>query len=186
MNDDDLTRRIRRLEDRVAINELLVRYSIACDVRDFEALGDCFSDDGSFEAVAGKVEGREALVDYYRGRFKLYGPTVHIPEANTIDFDDEDDDRATGTVIARSEIMMDGAFLVSAHYYRDEYARCADGAWRLRTRDNEFIYGMPLSELPTHPWREPRRRWPGVDPVAADVPEGTQTWQAFEAEIDRR
>lgn len=178
---EELGRRLRRLEDRTDIEELLVRYAIACDVRDFDGLADCFAEDGTFEAVAGKVEGRAALVEYFQGRFRIYGPTIHVPQAFTVTFDPDDDDRATGTVIARSEIMMDEAFLVSMHHYSDEYARGADGRWRLGSRDNTFFYGMPLADLPTMDWREPRRRWPGVPPVEAELPEGTETWKSFVA-----
>lgn len=178
---DDLARRLRRLEDRAEIEDLLVRYAIACDVRDFETLADCFDERGTFEAVAGKVEGREALVEYFRGRFAIYGPTIHIPQAFTLRFDPDDDDRAAGTVIARSEIMMDEAFLVSAHHYLDQYVRGSDGRWRLLTRDNTFFYGMPMTELATMDWREPRRRWPGVPPVEAELPEHTETWKSFVA-----
>lgn len=173
-----------RLEDRAAIDDLLTRYSIACDLRDFESLADCFTEDGSFEAVAGKVEGRQALVDYYKGRFRQYGPTFHVPHRVLITWDQQDDDRATGVVLAHSEIMMSGGLLVSGHHYIDEYKRVGSSSWRLASRDNQFFYGAPLSDLASLDWREPRRRWPGVDPVDADIPENSETWQSFAAEID--
>lgn len=173
-----------RLEDRAAIEDLLTRYSIACDLRDFEALADCFTDDGSFEAVAGKVQGRQALIDYYKGRFRQYGPTFHVPHRVLITWHESDEDRASGVVLAHSEIMMPGGLLVSGHHYIDEYQRVGTCDWRLASRDNQFFYGAPLSELATLNWREPRRRWPGVAPVDADIPENSRSWQAFAAEID--
>jgi uncharacterized protein (TIGR02246 family) len=174
---EELAARIRRLEDRAQIEDLLVRYSIACDLRNFEALAECFAEDGSFRAVAGKVTGRPALIAYYTERFEQYGPTFHIPHTVAIDF--VDDDHATGTVLAHSEIMMADGMFLSGHHYVDEYVRCADDRWRLESRDNNFFYGLPMTELATMDWREPRRRWPGVDPVKADVPERSASWQAF-------
>ena len=53
----DLETRLRRLEDRAEIHELLARYANACDDRDMVALADCFSADFEFDSVAGHVVG---------------------------------------------------------------------------------------------------------------------------------
>jgi uncharacterized protein (TIGR02246 family) len=180
--DNDLARRIQLLEDRAEIHDLVARYAIACDLRDFDALRECFTEDGSFEAVAGKVTGRDTLVEYFKSRFTVYGPTFHVPNAVTLVIDG---DSARGTVIAHSEIMTDDGLLMAGHYYHDVYERGDDGVWRFKSRTNSFLYGMPLAELATMDWREPRRRWTGAEPVDADVPEGTETWKAFRAEIDK-
>lgn len=179
----NLESRIRRLEDRAEILQLLGSYSIACDLRDMDGLVNCFAPDGSFEAVAGKITGAEELRAYYAERFSQYGPTYHIPHSLVLEFDD--DDHAHGVVLAHSEIMMENGFFTAAHHYHDSYVRCPDSVWRLGSRTNRFLYGMPLRELIGLNWHQERRRWPGAAPIEADIPEGTATWKSFRASIGR-
>lgn len=174
---DDLERRLQRLEDRAAIQELLARYAMACDLRDFDALIDTFTDDGIFHSVIGATRGRDELRAYYEDRFSRYGPTFHVPHSLVLE--ELVDDHARGRVQAHSEIMMDEGLFVSGHVYVDEYERTSDGAWRFSSRECQFLYGIPAADLGTMDWRDRRRRWPGAEPMKADLPEGSPTWRAF-------
>ena len=175
MNDDILAR-LRRIEARTEIDELITRYAMACDDRDLDALAECFTTDGAFVSVGGRVEGRPALVEYYTGRFQHYGPSYHVPHRLVLD--ELSDDTARGTVLAHSELMLDGGLFVSAHRYRDTY-RVEDGRWRVSERTCDFLYGAPLRDMLDLDHTAPRRRWPGVEPVDADIPEKLDTWRAF-------
>jgi len=171
-----LARSVRRLEARAAIQDLVTRYAVACDLRDYAALGECFDEEGSFDSVGGTIVGRDALVAYYRERFAIYGPTYHVPHSIAVSWDPQDDDRAEGTVLAHSEIFFDQQFVVAAHHYHDRYRRGRDGVWRLLSRDVDFLYAMPLSELAHADWQQHRRRFPGAEPMPADIPEKSPHW----------
>ncbi len=50
------------LEDRLAIDDLFVRYTTALDAGDVETVVDCFTADAALESpVIGKIAGREAI-----------------------------------------------------------------------------------------------------------------------------
>ena len=53
MQDGDLSARIRQLEDREAIRQLVARYGVVIDDRDIEGIGLCFTRDGYVLANTG-------------------------------------------------------------------------------------------------------------------------------------
>lgn len=174
--ESEILARLRRIEDRTEIEELVTRYAMACDDRDLDALAGCFTADGAFVSVGGRIEGRPALIEYYTERFQHYGPSYHVP--HRVVLDELTEGTARGVVLAHSELMLDGGLFVTAHRYRDRY-RCEDGRWRVAERACEFLYGAPLRDLLDLDHAQPRRRWPGVEPVEADIPEQLATWKAF-------
>jgi uncharacterized protein (TIGR02246 family) len=176
MSDEQILERLRRIEARTEIDELITRYAMACDDRDLDALAECFTSDGVFVSVGGRISGRAALVDYYTERFGHYGPSYHVPHRLVLD--ELGSDTARGVVLAHSELMLDGGLFVSAHRYRDVY-RVEDGRWRVAERACEFLYGAPLRDMLDLDHTAPRRRWPGTEPVPADIPEGLATWTRF-------
>jgi 3-phenylpropionate/cinnamic acid dioxygenase small subunit len=56
--DEDLAARAQVLEDRVAINDLIIRYAEAVDNRDDTALASCFTDDAEATFAGVPVPGR--------------------------------------------------------------------------------------------------------------------------------
>ena len=55
---DGLAARVRHLEDRAEIEELIARYAVAVDDRDFDTLTDMFTNDAIFHNVRGIEQGR--------------------------------------------------------------------------------------------------------------------------------
>ena len=174
----DLESRIARIEAREAIRELVFDYSVAVDDRDYDRIGEIFCDDATFAHADGRdaTEGRDAIVDFYRYRTGLMGPTYHYPHSHRIDFDDGD--HATGTVLAHAELALEGTTYQVGLRYADTYRR-QDGTWRFGSRTVCFLYFMPLSEFVSGGLGAPdRKRYPDVGPVAADLPETLATWRA--------
>src|SRR3954454_12939932 len=97
----ELADRIRRLEDRAAIEELVVRYCTAIDDGDYAAMVDMYTADATFGAAVGAQE----VVDHLRAIRRDYGRTIHVPEAHTITFADED--HATGLVLSHAELNIE-------------------------------------------------------------------------------
>ncbi len=53
---------LRALEDRLAINDLFVRYATALDAGDVETIVGCFAEDGSLESpLVGVYQGRDGI-----------------------------------------------------------------------------------------------------------------------------
>jgi len=164
----DLEQRIRRLEDRAELQDLVVRYFVAADDDDYEDLGATFATNGEFSA--GGFPGgtsREEVVDFIREDRKNMGVTIHTPNYALFTFDG--DDEASGVVGAHLELARGGKSLFGAVRYIDDYVR-EDGAWRIRKREMLAIHVGPWEDVATSLTSENRVRWPGFDPLPADLP----------------
>lgn len=174
----DLETRLAWMEDRFAIQDLIVSYAIAIDDRDMDAVAEMYTHDAVFDSVLGRKEGREAVVDYYDGRLAEFGPTYHIPYMNSCE--QVSASEARGTVLAAAELSIDGKTFVTAIRYLDHYIKGDDGKWRFRERGLEQLYSMNLEDLPDGLASDMRKRWGGAM-AAADIPENKDTWQAHRA-----
>jgi ketosteroid isomerase-like protein len=181
---NDLEHRIQWLEDRWAINDLLVKYSVTIDDRDIAGLVELYTEDAVFDGVKGPMRGRAAIADYYEQRTGEFGATYHIPYSHAVER--TSDNEATGLVLAAAELAIgDEAFMIALRY-TDDYVKGDDGTWRFRKRDIEQLYAMPLSDLPTGLAADLRKRWPGTEPAPAELPEGKQTWKDHRARMRAR
>lgn len=163
---EDVERRLRRLEDRAEIHDLVARYALAVDDRDYAALAGMYAADAVFDHAGAVLRGREAIVEFLRERAKLNGRTVHSPHTIAIEW--VDDDTARGTVAGHAELERDGEFLLAAFRYHDSYVR-QDGAWRFRERRSKFLYVTPVQHL-AEIFRTPLTlRWPGTDPAPSEL-----------------
>lgn len=161
----DLPHRVRRLEDRFEILELVNTYALAVDDRDWDAVEQMYAEEAVFDAVVGRHEGRQAVVAYYRERTAGFGATFHIPHNLSLTFQTED--RATGIVAAHAELAIDGVTFLIALRYHDTYVR-EEGRWRFLERDVKQLYAAPAADLPTVLAADDRKRWPGTDRAPAD------------------
>lgn len=176
---DDLELRVRRLEDRAELADLVAKYNIFVDDHDLEALSDLYADDAVFDGHAlGRSEGRHAVMDYFRARYDDYGPSYHYNHTQIIAF--ESDDNATGLVTAHVELAYRGIAMRGAYRYNDEYVR-QRGRWCFRQRKVNFYYIMPMEDLARRFEDPHRRRWPGTTPMPAELPESLPTYQASKA-----
>ena len=162
-----LAERLQRVEDALAVRELVARYALAVDDRDWATLRELFTADAVLAGAAEEVSGRDAVVDYLRRRMVLVGPTVHAPHAHVVDWGAPGE--ATGTVSAHAEQAVDGVALVQAFRYSDVYRRGDDGRWRFRSRELRFLYAVPAADYPDV-WRDRLPlRMPGLPPTPAQL-----------------
>jgi ketosteroid isomerase-like protein len=179
--DKPLEQRIRQLEDRVAIEELIARYCLAMDNRDLAAIERLFTDDTHVWSADGVMNcrGRAAAVDMFRGRFTVLGPSNHFTHDRIVEFDGTDPDRATGLVLSHAEMQRKGQPMIAAIRYQDVYRRCG-GDWRFAERGLSFMYYVPTAEYLDALGPGLDRRMRAYDrAVAADWPESLPTWQNY-------
>ena len=88
MPEDWVLDKIRRLEDRFAIQDLVAAYCEAIDRRDLGRFVSLFTDDAVMRHRDGvmRLDGRDAIESYYTTRFTGYGFTFHYPHAVTVRF----------------------------------------------------------------------------------------------------
>ena len=164
-----LLRQVRRVDDRQQLAELLSRYGMAVDDRDFDTIGRLFAPDGEFHGI----KGRQQIVDYYRARTSTFTTSSHYALTSHVDF--ASDDLASGVVNAHAELCIGGKTVRMALRYLDTYLRSAPG-WVFQRRLLKFRYVLPFDAVADgldDPWRV---RWPGSAPRLADLPDTLQTY----------
>lgn len=137
---EELPARVRALEDRAAIGDLIVRYAEAVDSRDDDALVSCFTDDAeaSFAGVTVPGRGGAAIVAFLGslgGGAPRTGPpmiTSHLFMNVVIDLHgDEADVRSSASVYSvrgdPEQVRVRGIT------YHDRVRRTAKG-WRIAKR----------------------------------------------------
>jgi SnoaL-like domain len=162
---------LRRVETRQLLGELVARYGVAVDDRDFDALARMFAPDGEFHGV----RGRSAIVDFYRARTASFTTSSHY--AHTWHFDLVSDTEASGVVNAHAELCIDGRTVRIALRYLDRYV-LGDAGWMFASRRIKFRYVLPFDEVAGGTGDPLRVRWPGQPPQLADLPDQLPSYQA--------
>lgn len=166
---DDLVSLVQRVDARQQLGELLSRYGMAVDDRDFDTLGQLFAPDGEFHGVVGRAQ----IVDYYRARTATFTTSSHY--ALTWHFDFESDVLARGVVNAHAELCIGGKTVRLALRYLDRYVK-QEGRWMFLVRHLKFRYVLAFDEV-AHGLDDPMRvRWPGSPAQRADLPESLPTY----------
>jgi hypothetical protein len=162
----DLEHRIQRLEDRAALNDLVVRYFLAADGDDLEGVGESFTESANFSS-SGMVNasGRAAIVEFIAMSRSHMCLTIHTPHYAQFTFDGED--RAKGMVGAHLELVLAGTAVYGAVRYVDEYERTGQG-WRISARDMRTIHIAPWLEVGEAFASSTPVRWPGTPGAASD------------------
>lgn len=180
MVDDDLRRRMDRMESRALLRELATAYCIAADDRDLVGLGRLFTDDvyiASRDGTSMNARGRDAAIAMFDRMFEIRGPSCHWTHDMIVQFDDADPDRARGLVIAHAETTPNGRASVAAIRYHDVYRR-ESGTWRFAERILHFLYYLPVADYAA---RLPTAERIGVygEWKAADFPESLDCWREW-------
>jgi uncharacterized protein (TIGR02246 family) len=163
-----LEERIKTLEDRAEIQDLVARYFKVTDDDDEAALADCFTADARF--VASGYEGgttRDGVMAFLKSARSVMHQSVHTPHYVHITFTGPD--AANGTVMAHLEIGMGGTTIFAAVRYLDVYAR-DDGQWRIASREMRAVH-VGSWDLAASSLTDPKNvRWPGAVPAPSDFP----------------
>lgn len=176
MSIPDLALRLDRIESRIAIEELCIRYCLACDDRDIAALGACFTEDVAISTANGsmKADGRDAALAMFNAMFAVRGPGFHWTHDRWVRFDEDDADHATGLVLAHAETCPAGRVSIAGIRYSDRYRREGQG-WLFAARRLDFVYYLPLDDYAARFQQRDRVLIPsGWAP--ADFPEGAASW----------
>lgn len=164
----DLERRIAQLEDRTAINDLVVAYFLAADGDDFDGVRNSFTQEAVFSS-SGHVNGlgRDAIVEFIRSARDQMGLTIHTPNYAQAVLQSECE--ARGLVGAHLELVLGGQAVYGAVRYVDTYKK-RDGRWLIASRDMRTITMAPWLDVGTAIVSDAPVRWPGAPPSPSDYP----------------
>ena len=129
--------------DRLEIQELVARYNHAIDRGDTEGWVGCFSEDGAFDGVAGRLEGTAALRDFAEAlttapEWAEFRPMRHWTTNFLIDLDGDAATMRADHVLYRQ--TADGAVPLLMAVYHDTLRR-EDGRWLFAERVVELQGG---------------------------------------------
>jgi ketosteroid isomerase-like protein len=157
---NSLEERMRSLEDRLAIYQLVAGYGYAVDGCNADAVGSFYAEGGSYAVGdVGTFRGREQIagITSQSGHRNLVGNGCgHV---STLPYVVIDNDRATATchtmLIKRGK---DGFCVDRLSASRLELSRKPDGGWQIEHRQNYMLNGDPkgpallarLDEAPTN------------------------------------
>lgn len=170
-----LEARVRRLEDRAHIQDLVAAYAIAVDDHDIDTVVSLFAPDGEFERAGSVSRGHREIRNFYIDAMARYSLTLHAPASDQISVDG---DLARGLLTGRAELALSGTLVLASYRYSDEYIRMGEH-WRFRRRALRFLYAVPWDQMNDGLCSVDRMRWPGAEPAPADFPESLPTWSTF-------
>lgn len=160
--------RIRRLEDRAEIQDLVATYFRATDDDDLAVLGQCFTQHARFIATGfAGGENREGILAFLTGARATMGQTVHTPNYVHITFND--DNCASGTVMAHLEIGTAKTTVYAAVRYIDSYQR-EQGSWRIAQREMRAVHLGSWADVEQSLVSPLNVCWPGGKPAPSDFP----------------
>ncbi len=134
---------LQEISDRLQINDLLVRYTVAIDTKDWKLLDSCFTPDADVDyTTSGGIKGKYPDVRAWLEKaLAPFDMTQHFVSNTSLELQG---DRASSKTMVFNPMGMkqkDGSlhiFYVGA-YYVDKLVRTGDG-WRIQDRFEEQAY----------------------------------------------
>ena len=118
----------------------MARYVDAVNDRDEAAWLDTWCEDGTWELMGQRMEGREAGVGFLRAAFASLEAVIQQATGGVIEIDG---DEATGRwTISEHAKTVDGSTMLLIGSYSDRYLRTSDG-WRFAHRGLVTLYQGP-------------------------------------------
>lgn len=139
--------RLARLEDQLAIYQIINAYGYAVDGLNAEEVGSCYVDDGIY-AVGdiGEMKGRETIEAITRDpghRGLVAGGCAHMSSVPHVVIDGDEAIATCHTMVALNG--KDGYFIGRLSASRLQLARQADGSWKIVHRQNYLLNGDPAA-----------------------------------------
>lgn len=142
--------RDREIADRLEIDDLLTRYAVAVDTKDWALYESCFTPDAEIDYTsAGGIRGSLGEVRRWLEEvMQLFPMTQHVVANRVIRVDG---DRATCRSYFYNPMGMDDGrdgmkLFIDGGYYEDELVRTKDG-WKISRRVERSAYSTRLHRL---------------------------------------
>ncbi len=133
----------KEISDRIRINDLLIRYTVAIDQKDWALLDTCFTPDAQVDYVSsGGIKGSYPEVrKWLEKALAAFPMTMHFISNSTVQLDGDTAESRTYVINPMGFPKPDGSlhlFTVGAHYV-DKLIR-TDNGWRIAERVEEQAY----------------------------------------------
>ena len=137
---DELERRLRLVEDELAIHRLIVRYGFAVDIGDADQTAAVFAEDGVYDADVRLMNGREDVREMVRSdrHQRMVGHCAHQIGPAVVKIDGD-----TAVALGYSRVYLQGEHGIGL--YRVSYNH-----WRLERRHGAWQIVHRLTRLLGH------------------------------------
>jgi len=148
-----MTLSVQEISDRLEIHELIARYSVALDSRDYDALDELFTDDAVLDYTAtGAIRaGLPEMKKFIAEAFTMFTGTQHLTTGTTLRFS-EDGNIAYGKSACHNPMVFGGEYapkmMVVGLWYVDTFVRTGDG-WRFKERVEQQLYNTTVEKVRT-------------------------------------
>jgi len=134
---------LREVSDRIQVQDLLTRYTVAIDTKDWALLDTCFTPDAHVDyTTSGGTKGPYPEVrQWLEKALAIFPMTMHFISNTTVDLQGDRAKARTYVINPMGFPKEDGSlhlFTVGA-YYNDELVRTDEG-WRIARRFEEQAY----------------------------------------------
>ncbi len=132
---------LEELADRLAVQDVMIRYATSCDRRDMDEYGACFTEDAvitGFGGTGGDILGRQAWVDYVAKALTRFTGTQHLLGNQRVWLDG--DAAKLQTSVRATHFLVDRpgtSLTLFATYYDDLVKR--NGVWEITNHRLEPI-----------------------------------------------
>ena len=144
---EKLESRLQKLEDQLAIYQVINGYGYAVDGLNASAVGECYVDEGIY-AVGdiGEMKGRETIEAITRDPGHLAYVGAGCAHMSTVPHVLIEGDKAVATCHTMVTMHGDAGFFIGRlSASRLELARQADGGWKIVHRQNYMLNGDPAA-----------------------------------------
>lgn len=146
-----MTMSVQEISDRLEIQDLIARYSVALDSRDYDALDELFTDDAILDYRAtGAIRGSLAeMKRFVADAFTMFSATQHLTAGTTITFADGGD-TAHAKSACHNPMVFGGdlapKMMIVGLWYVDTLVRTPDG-WRFKERVEQQLYNTTVAKV---------------------------------------
>jgi uncharacterized protein (TIGR02246 family) len=168
---DEILRRLDRIESRDEIRQLISKYALALDMRDMDAMAGLFVPD---VRVGREKQGRAAFRDWLDDTMRRqFDGTSHHVGTTIIELTGPDE--GVGIVYSKNEHETGPEWVIMQMMYYDLYRRM-DGRWLFARRQPLYWYATDLNKPPVG---QRKIRWPGREPYAGSFHDLFPSWKDY-------
>lgn len=143
MKNETIEQRLERIEDRIAIEKLQALYWYCLDLKKWNDLEQCFTDDFTFYnlTTGGKYKGKDGMLSTMKSKFTDDATTSHHGHQHWIDFSSNTE--AVGYWALEDDLYdagKGGEFKGRA-YYENTYTKSPEGIWKIKEMKLTYLRG---------------------------------------------
>lgn len=175
MNEMSLDARVDRMESIEQIRQLVARYALALDTRNFDDMVQLFAPNVQ---VGRDQFGRDKLRAWFVKTMMNTKSSVHFVGNHIIDLDPDDRDKARGVVYCRDELDRGDLWIVGKIQYWDSYTR-EDDRWYFQRRKLMRWYAVDALDRPGHGKDVTADQEGGRSLQVGQLPDAWPSWEKY-------